>query len=240
MCGIAGIVDVESQLCPDLPAHIKRMNRLQSHRGPDKDEIKWEHLGEIERFSAAFNSVNVESKSYFDSMSHFDFKTLLPALLHVEDRMSMAHGLESRVPFLDHPIVEFAATMPANVKFRDGTLKKVLLYAMREVVPAAVSERQDKRGFPVPLNEWLRGELKDFFHDVFSCQSARTRPYFNSNEILKSMNSVQQFGRKLWGLLCLELRHQEFLDKAHLFRRMEAEPHENSIPLELSGIQGPI
>ena len=53
-------------------------------------------------------------------MTHFDFKTLLPALLQVEDRVSMAHGLESRVPFLDHPLVEFAATMPADVKFKDG------------------------------------------------------------------------------------------------------------------------
>ena len=53
-------------------------------------------------------------------MTHFDFKTLLPALLQVEDRVSMAHGLESRVPFLDHPLVEFAATIPADVKFKDG------------------------------------------------------------------------------------------------------------------------
>ena len=59
-------------------------------------------------------------------MTHFDFKTLLPALLQVEDRVSMAHGLESRVPFLDHPLVELAATVPADVKFKDGTMKHVL------------------------------------------------------------------------------------------------------------------
>ena len=53
-------------------------------------------------------------------MTHFDFKTLLPALLHVEDRMSMAHGVESRVPFLDHRLVEFAATVPADIKFQNG------------------------------------------------------------------------------------------------------------------------
>ncbi len=53
-------------------------------------------------------------------MTHFDFKTLLPALLQVEDRVSMAHGLESRVPLLDHRVVEFAATMPADIKFKDG------------------------------------------------------------------------------------------------------------------------
>ena len=68
-------------------------------------------------------------------MTHFDFKTLLPALLHVEDRMSMAHGLESRVPFLDHPLIELAATIPSNVKFRNGRLKNVLKDAMGEVLP---------------------------------------------------------------------------------------------------------
>ena len=56
-------------------------------------------------------------------MTHFDFKCLLPALLQVEDRMSMAHGLESRVPLLDHPIVEFAASIPADIKFKDGEMK---------------------------------------------------------------------------------------------------------------------
>ena len=64
-------------------------------------------------------------------MTHFDFKTLLPALLQVEDRVSMAHGLESRVPFLDHPLVELAATMPADVKFKDGTMKHVLRAGVR-------------------------------------------------------------------------------------------------------------
>jgi asparagine synthase (glutamine-hydrolysing) len=191
-----------------------------------KAEINWECLGEdraFKRFSGAFNSTNVKSKSYFDSMTHFDFKTLLPALLHVEDRMSMAHGLESRVPFLDHPIVEFAATMPASVKFRNGTLKKVLLNAMREFVPSAVCERQDKMGFPVPLNEWLKGELREYFIDTFSCRSAKTRPYFNSKEIVAGINNEPQFGRKIWGLLCLELWHQEFIDQGHQFQGIEGE-----------------
>ena len=58
-------------------------------------------------------------------MTHFDFKTLLPALLQVEDRVSMAHGLESRVPLLDHRLVELAATIPADIKFKDGTMKHV-------------------------------------------------------------------------------------------------------------------
>ena len=71
-------------------------------------------------------------------MTHFDFKTLLPALLQVEDRVSMAHGLESRVPLLDHPLVELAATMPADVKFKDGHLKHVLKTAFAPSPAAGV------------------------------------------------------------------------------------------------------
>ena len=88
-------------------------------------------------------------------MTHFDFKTLLPALLQVEDRVSMAHGLESRVPLLDHPLVELAATMPADVKFKDGHLKRVLKTAFAQVLPEPVRNRSDKMGFPVPLQEWI-------------------------------------------------------------------------------------
>ncbi|MDQ7779186.1 MAG: asparagine synthase (glutamine-hydrolyzing), partial [Planctomycetota bacterium] len=108
-------------------------------RGSDlQAEVRWNVLGErfpFERFQAIFNRENVGKESYFDKMTHFDFKTLLPALLQVEDRMSMAHGLESRVPFLDHPLVEFAATMPANIKFKNGTLKTALVEAMKHEIP---------------------------------------------------------------------------------------------------------
>ena len=69
---------------------------------------------------------NVQKEAYFDKMTHFDFKCLLPALLQVEDRMSMAHGLESRVPLLDHPLIEFVATVPADVKFEGGRMKHLL------------------------------------------------------------------------------------------------------------------
>ena len=88
-------------------------------------------------------------------MTHFDFKTLLPALLQVEDRVSMAHGLESRVPLLDHELVELAATIPADIKFKDGKMKHVFKRATRSLVPDVIAERKDKMGFPVPLHEWI-------------------------------------------------------------------------------------
>ena len=78
-------------------------------------------------------------------MTHFDFKTLLPALLQVEDRVSMAHGVESRVPFLDHTLVEVAATIPSNVKFKDGTMKHVLKTAMGPMLPPSIASRRHVR-----------------------------------------------------------------------------------------------
>src|SRR5438105_10539086 len=102
-------------------------------------------------------------------MTHFDFKTLLPALLQVEDRVSMAHGLESRVPFLDHPLVELAATMPASVKFKNGTMKNALRQAMHQRIPDSILDRTDKMGFPVPLQEWVGrpGQVRELVMDTF-------------------------------------------------------------------------
>ena len=162
----------------------------------------------------------LKKEAYFDKMTHFDFKTLLCGLLQVEDRMSMAHGIESRVPLIDHRIVEFAATMPADIKFKNGTLKRVLIESMGDYLPPQVIDRKDKMGFPVPLNAWMKGPLKSFVSDVFSSRQAAERPYFNTKEILASIGTESQFGRKLWGLLSLELWHRQFHDKAQVYRDM--------------------
>src|SRR5204863_1117353 len=98
----------------------------------------------LETFKEIFNGRNVGHESYFDKMTHFDFKTLLPALLQVEDRVSMAHGLESRVPLLDHPLVELAATIPADTKFPGGDLKHVLKTTFATTLPNSIRERKDK------------------------------------------------------------------------------------------------
>ena len=189
------------------------------NRAPDLSrEVRWKELGSydpFESFSEIFNGQNVGKEAYFDKMTHFDFKTLLPALLHVEDRMSMAHGLESRVPFLDVPLVEFLATIPADVKFKEGRLKRLPLETFRNVLPKEIISREDKMGFPVPLQAWFRGPLKDFIQDTFRSQKSRERSVFDSDEILKSIEREPKFGRKIWGLLSLEVWYQNFIDPAN-------------------------
>lgn len=199
----------------DLFENIDKRYYSLINRAPNlSNEVYWDKLGEynpFESFSKLFNSTNVGKESYFDKMTHFDFKTLLPALLQVEDRMSMAHGLEARVPFLDHKIVEFAATIPADIKFKNGSLKKLLVDSTKEYLPEKILNRKDKMGFPVPLNLWMKDELKDFIVSIF--ENGNEREYFNKELIKKTVQSESQFGRKVWGFLSLELWYQEFMDK---------------------------
>jgi len=202
----------------------QRFLRLIDRSHDMRDEVDWKQLditAVYGRFYEIFNNRNnVGKEAYFDSMTHFEFKTLLPALLHVEDRMSMAHGLESRVPFLDHPLVEFAATVPADVKFKDGRLKHLLRSTFGNDVPVSVMNRRDKLGFPVPLSTWFSGELKDFFFDTIASMESRNRPGLNPDAIRKNFESTGKFSRKTWALMSLELWHQQFHDRAAEYREL--------------------
>ncbi len=215
-------------LFQDLDARYFRLVNRAPSLGK---EIRWEMVKKFnvfETFRKIFRADNVSKESYFDSMTHFDFKTLLPALLQVEDRVSMAHGLESRVPFLDHPLVEFAATMPSNVKFKEGKMKHILRETVKEgILPDTILHRKDKMGFPTPLSEWFKAEARDFVHDIFHTQKNRGRDIFDSDVILNEMEKESQFGRKIWGLLSLELWFQEFVDKHAEYRRLLNSPCES-------------
>jgi asparagine synthase (glutamine-hydrolysing) len=204
----------------DLDARYFRL----INRTPELDgEVRLEELGDyspFETFREIFNGDNVGHRSYFDKMTHFDFKTLLPALLHVEDRVSMAHGLEARVPMLDHRVVELASTIPADKKFKDGGMKHMLKRVASRHVPDVVVERTDKMGFPVPLTDWMQdGPVREFVRDVLSSDAARDRALFDNQRVLDRLSSEGRFGRKTWGLLSLELWQRTFHDRASDFRR---------------------
>jgi asparagine synthase (glutamine-hydrolysing) len=195
-----------------------RYFRLVNRATDMEEEVEWGDLDMrqvFEDFSAIFNNPNnVRKEAYFDKMTHFDFKCLLPALLQVEDRMSMAHGLESRVPLLDHPLVEFIATVPADIKFKGGNMKYLLKQVFSNDLPSEILNRRDKMGFPVPLKEWFSHELKDFVMDIFQTMITKKRPYINSDAVMSNFGQAARFSRKSWGLLSLELWHQQFHDKA--------------------------
>ena len=173
-----------------------------------RDEYQPEAL--FERFREVFN--HPDTVSYYNKMTHYDLVTNLPALLHVEDRVTMASSLESRVPLLDHRITDLVASMPPGMKFKGGELKHILKRAIRGLLPEAILERKDKMGFPVPLHLWARGGSRDFFSDVLLSRTCRERGLFDPGQVEKLLSSESAFGRQLWGLLNLELWYRTFID----------------------------
>lgn len=148
----------------------------------------------------------------FNRMTYFDMKTSLPALLQVEDRMSMAASLESRTPFLDYRIAELMSSMPAVYKYKDGEAKHILKRVVKGIIPEEIRKRKDKMGFPVPLSEWLSGPLKDFVSDILLGRKAKQRGLYNVTSVEKIIREERAFDRRIWGLLNLELWFRTFID----------------------------
>jgi asparagine synthase (glutamine-hydrolysing) len=200
----------------------QRYFRLINRASDAKAEIRADILNQeyaFGLFEPMFNAHKVKGADYMFNMTNYELKCLLPSLLQVEDRMSMAHGLESRVPFLDKPLVEFLATMPTTIKCAGGQLKYILRETYNKVMPQAIVNRRDKMGFPVPLKEWIQKDLKEFLHDIMLSQSAKQRPYLNDGAIEKLLSEKPEtFSRKLWGMLTLEIWQKEFHDKASYFK----------------------
>ncbi len=179
------------------------------------------------RFQQLFN--HPDTLSYYNKMTHFDMQASLPALLHVEDRMSMAVSLESRVPLLDRRIVDLIASMPPAMKFKGAESKYILKKAVGDILPRRILERKDKMGFPVPLHLWAKKQAKDFFYDILLSDTSRARGIFNHRQVQRLIQSEREFGRQLWGILCLELWFREFMDKPR--------PLQRNAKIELAGVE---
>lgn len=139
----------------------------------------------------------------------FDQQYYLPDdILYKADRMSMAHSLEVRPPFLDHRIVEFAASLPENYKLRGSRLKFLLKELMKGKLPPAILRRK-KVGFDIPAHDWFRGVLKPLLMDTLTEQSVRDSQIFRwegvQAVIKRHMERRESYGYHLWGLLILFL-----------------------------------
>ena len=144
-----------------------------------------------------------------DHMLYIDTKLYLPDdILTKVDRMTMAHSLEARVPFLDHRIVEFAATIPFELKLRGLTSKYILKKAVKDLLPQQIM-RQRKQGFSIPIHSWFRdGQLKDYAEDMLLNPNDDYKEFFNMHIINEMWSSHQEkrvnFGHQLWALLVLQ------------------------------------
>jgi asparagine synthase (glutamine-hydrolysing) len=186
------------------------MDRFADSQAYLSPEFPADRSRTYEEFRSVF--LGAGAASLINRILYFDVKTHLQSLLHVEDRTSMAWGLESRVPLLDYRLVEFVASVPPVAKFRNGQLKYLFRQAVRNLVPREILDRKDKMGFPVPFTTWVNGELRDFIRDILLSPSCRGRGVLNVSAIEASLESQQPFGRALWGALCLELWYRQFID----------------------------
>ena len=167
---------------------------------------------------AVFSQIAAEGgvPDYVSTLQHIDMATYLPDdILAKVDRTSMAVSLESRVPLLDHRLMEFVATMPSGFKLRNGDGKYVLKRALAQDLPAGILTRK-KMGFGVPLGDWFRRELHEMTRDVLLGSSARQRGIFRMAEV-ETLLATHDAGRRdcsarLWALICFELWMRQWVD----------------------------
>ena len=151
---------------------------------------------------------------YLNQLLRFDLCTWLPDDLLVKvDRMTMAHAVEARVPYLDHRVVEAVMRIPPSWKLGAVAGKRVLRRVAGDVLPRRIARRR-KTGFAVPVGEWAAGEMRDLVMDLLGPEAVRRRGLFEPN-VVKRLVQRPSYGmfqrRQLWTLICLELWCREFL-----------------------------
>ena len=160
---------------------------------------------------------------YITALQYIDVHTYLPGdILTKVDLTSMAVSLESRVPLLDHRLMEFVATIPSSLKLKNGTGKYLLKRAMATSLPVEILTRR-KMGFGVPLAAWFRGELRDMTRDVLLSPAARQRGFFRIAEV-ETLLRTHDAGRRdcsarLWALVCFELWMRQWADRGPVSAR---------------------
>jgi asparagine synthase (glutamine-hydrolysing) len=155
------------------------------------------------------------SGSLLERLLYTDIKTYLVELCMKQDQMSMAASVESRVPFLDHVLVEFALRIPASLKTRGLTGKRILKTVMKKSLPNAILNRQ-KLGFPTPYSQWLSGSQVDFVKELLLEERSVNRGLFKSESVerlfVEHRTNLRDHSDKLWRLLNLEIWHRIFIE----------------------------
>ena len=156
----------------------------------------------------------VEKKVRSDIMTY-----LHGALLPKVDRTTMANSLEGRAPFLDQKLMEYAATLPTELKFGGGVLKSHLKKVIKDILPHDLLWRK-KQGFGVPVGEWLKKDLYNFTRDLLLSQKASSRDLFDMKYVEKILedhrSGKQNHHHRIWALVCLELWFMTFVDRTDI------------------------
>lgn len=205
-----GIVELLRYLIKDnIPQFlILKIKKIEQLNWINKDLLKlYLRVHELPR---KFQDVFLD-----ECYDHLTKKTL-PALLHYEDRNSMAFSIESRLPFLDYRLVEFVFGFSGIEKIKNGLSKWTLREAMRETLPERILSRTDKIGFDTPQNKWFRSSLRGFISDIFNSEKFMTRKYFNPSFIRREFdyfcNGKKNIKSNIWRCISLELWLRKFFD----------------------------
>jgi asparagine synthase (glutamine-hydrolysing) len=178
---------------------------------PDFAEL----LGAHEPWRAKAAAMESSDPRWLSDLQSLDLNNYLPLdILTKVDRMSMAHSIETRVPLLDHKLVEFAASIPPEMNLRNGVTKYVLKRAMKGILPEGIINRR-KQGFAIPLGYWFRGKLGGYMRDLLLGDRGRSRAFFNSRyveNLIARHENGQQLDLQLWTLISFELWSRAFLD----------------------------
>jgi len=224
---------------------VERYARWVSHfSAPLKDELC---TPEFTREAGDDNASSVIGDAYaasdandlVDATLDVDVNTYLPEDLLVKmDIATMANSLEARSPFLDHEFMEFCAALPAGFKLRGTVKKRILKRAVRGLLPDEVIDRP-KMGFGVPIDHWLRQELRPLAEEVLLDTTARQRGYFHHDVVARLLDEhvrgVGAWQYQIWNLLMLELWHRMFIDQ-----RTYADPVVHAFVLTSGERTGPL
>jgi len=173
-------------------------------------------LGAIDPYAEAHQLLcETDAGSLLNQLLYTDMFTYLHELLMKQDQMSMAASIESRVPFLDHPLVEFTATLPERLKLRGRTTKYILREAMRDFLPGEILSRR-KMGFPVPIGRWFREAHRGIVDELVMGDRAAARGLFDTSFVRAIANEHasghRDHSERLWALANVEIWHRIFID----------------------------
>ena len=179
-----------------------------------RDDV-FDEVSRHDPLAASLAALQPKGGDWLSAIQYNDLENYLPLdILTKVDRMTMAHSIEARPPLLDHKLVEFAATVPAHMRLRNGTTKYIFKRAMRGILPDAIIDRP-KQGFAVPLAKWFRGELSGFTRDLLLSATCRHRGFFKSSyieQLLRQHDQGRDLSLQLWTVLSFELWCRRFLD----------------------------
>ena len=235
--GLAGVIRRLSR-CPLSTPFLLRTSRFLRALSddPQRRYVRWVSHFDLQQQAVLFSSAflkqvrgidperlvldvyqQTDATHLLDATLDVDVRTYLPDDLLVKvDITSMANSLEVRAPFLDHPLMEMAASLPPSLKIQGLEKKYLLKRAMAELLPVEILNRP-KQGFIVPIDHWFRHDLQEMAYDTLLDPRSLGRGYFRPEVVRRLLDEhvrgVQNFHRQLWNLLMLELWHRCFIDR---------------------------